>query len=207
MPMENERKFVLYCDRTIIDQIRRQASNITRHEQAFLKGGTDWSVYIRKSDLVYKSYKATDGSVIRMYLDDASSGLLSHNSQYTLTYKQKVNSKQVEIETNISQQDYQGLFKTCMNYVYKNRYTIKDEFHLWEFDEYVENFNSKKPYFILAEVKLPEDLDEPKSIPEVVKSNLVYMLDKNENGFSSKELCDSKHAERKYKQLLGIDRS
>lgn len=190
MVTENERKYVLYCDRTIIEQIKPKVSKIIDQQQAFLKEGSGWVLRIRKSNIIYRL--SDDGPI--------------QDPKYTMTFKQKTNNRQIEIEQDLDERDYLDLFETRVGLVYKRRHVIVEGLHEWEIDAYTLNQGDENPYFILAEVELDEDAISPKFMPNFITDNLLYEVGVNERGFSSKKLRDPSYARKLYDNLLGSDR-
>lgn len=189
MVTENERKYVLYCDRIIIDQIKSKASKIIDQQQAFLKEGTGWVLRVRKSNTIY-----------------CVNNKIPQNPKYTLTFKQKANGRQIEIEQELDDRDYSDLFNTRVGLVYKRRHVIVDGLYEWEIDAYMLHHEDKDPYFILAEVELDENVDSPEHVPSFITDNLLYEVSKDDRGFSSKKLRDPSYARELYNNLLGSDR-
>lgn len=173
MPIENERKYVLKlksCEHTF----RKAALYIREMEQFYLISGKNQSLRCRKTTTAKKV-------------------------EHTLTFKQEVKGKVVEIETVINERDYSMLKTKSKSELKKIRYHIAEKGgEEWE----VDFFKSKsKNYFVQAEVEMPEEQKEPKSIPKLIQDNLIYVVASGDKRFTSRRLCDSKHA-RKLLKLI-----
>jgi CYTH domain-containing protein len=107
------------------------------------------------------------------------------------TYKKKVAANIVEIETDIIYEDYAKLWTVVKNIVRKTRAKIKFEENIWEIDFFTDH-ETRGVYFVMAEVELPENLIEPKNVPDFIKQNLYYAVPLNDPRFKNKNLSSKK---------------
>ena len=71
----------------------------------------------------------------------------------------------------------------------------------WEIDFFYEDENIL-PYFVMAEVELPENLSAPPYIPDFIKENLLYEVPVNDNRFYNVKLRDIEYTKKIYQELL-----
>lgn len=173
MPIENERKYVLRLE-TLEKRFNDAADVIEDIEQIYLMCSKKQSLRIRRT-FVFQDERC--------------------QNKYTLTFKQDVGKKTVEIETQLDHHDYKLLSKNAISRLTKLRYRIDD----WEVDFFK---SDNQTYFVQAEIEMPEGQKKPKSIPPLIRDNLVYIVKRGDGRFSSKKLGDSKYAQRLINHLL-----
>jgi len=125
-----------------------------------------------------------------------------------LTAKQDTGERVVEIETLISQRDFDDLFVQTVEKLEKNRYNLGiirgGHLFIWEIDLF---YSLEKcypnPYFILAEHEMPEGQSTPDFIPDLIQQYLLYAVPIQEsNEYSSKKLSSPAYAMERYRLLL-----
>jgi len=181
MPTENERKYVLYNDPAVIHEIAKKAQKLLAIEQAWPHNGPKWSVRIRKV-----------------------SGPHFSNPQYFMTYKRKVSQRLIEIETVIEERDYYDILNssdTNKTILQKTRYIIPSGALKWEVDLF---YNQKRTeiYFVMAEIELPEGVMAPVSVPDFIKTNLLFEVPYDNTSFTSRKLQDIEYASSSYNKLM-----
>lgn len=117
--------------------------------------------------------------------------------RWYLTFKQKINSRVIEIEKKIDSRDGHDLWDVCVGKLKKNRYAIDNEGVTWELDI----FKKGTLYFILAEVELEEGAPRPKTVPPFLKDYILYEVPLTDDRFSNKRLGDAEYATNLYKQI------
>jgi CYTH domain-containing protein len=176
MPIENEFKFVLDLDEHgVLRRTLRAHKGVVeqRIQQAYL----------------------TKGVRIRRTHDVASGGV-----EYDLTFKRKVAGHVVEIPAPISKTDYARLWTTRECDLEKTRFKYAEARLHWDVDFFGDRGD---PYFAMAEVEMPPELERSIEIPrpsEVIADYVLHVAGK-ENGFSSRRLCDPAYAEKMMKAL------
>lgn len=168
MPVENERKYVLSLDspEIVFSELASAKKNI---EQSYLICMKKQSARIRKSQIFYPN-----GNV---------------KYSFTFTFKQDVANKTIEVETDITKQDYLLLKKeSCLSFN-KTRYEIDN----WEIDYFKLNGET---YFIQAEIELPENCRKPNQIHPIIQKHLLHVVKRGDGRFSSKKLGDMKYAKK-----------
>lgn len=108
--------------------------------------------------------------------------------KYIFTMKKKVGKKVIEIETKISEKDYKILSGEASGWVEKTRYVVGD----WE----VDFFKKINTYFVMAEIELDEDVEEPEYLPHFIEENMIYKVPRDDYRFSSKKLSNIEYAKK-----------
>lgn len=114
---------------------------------------------------------------------------VNHKEKYYITFKQNFRDKIIEIEDRISEEDYEELATEASSWTRKTRYYIGG----WEVDFF--KYNAKN-YFIMAEIELPDGVNEPYGIPSFITTNLTFVVPRNDSSFSSKKLSDPTYAQK-----------
>jgi CYTH domain-containing protein len=173
VPIENEKKYVLRLE-TPEKKFHDAADLIEDIEQLYLVVSKRRSLRIRKT-LAYKNKWC--------------------EFRYTLTFKQDVGKKTVEIETKLDQDDYRLLSRSAELKLRKWRYRLGD----WEVDFFK---SDNQTYFVQAEIEMPVGQKKPNVIHPLVQENLVYAVKRGDGRFSSKKLGDFNYARRIMDHLL-----
>lgn len=135
------------------------------------------------------------------YLDKGSrirskTWVRSGDVEYYFTYKRDVDGGQIEIETEISKADFDGLWATSEEKLSKRRFTIDDPDNgpgvLWDIDFFKHN---GRTHFLMAEAEMQEGQDRPESEPAFITSNLLYYAGR-ESGYTSRKLTSVEYAEK-----------
>jgi len=186
MPTENELKFVL--DLSFAQDLKDKKVQITELErllaepdpikQAYLYGDTSLSVRIR--------------------------GVYHAVEHFSLTLKQKLNDRTVEVEAEIPERDFKDLWDTSTEHLIKDRhflYVTRDGTdYMWEIDLFRDE--NGRCYFVQAEHEMPEGQAEPLFIPDLIQRYLLHAVPRKYTGdFSSRKLSDVGYAEHMYDRL------
>ena len=176
MATENELKYVLYNTDKIAEEIVKLSEKTYNLRQGYLIGTTLKQVRIRESV--------------------STSGKIKH----VMTVKFKTKQHIIEIETKIDSRDFGDLSKLVTTWLRKTRHVIPFGPHKWEVDLF---YYSKKRYFIMAEVELPEGETNPDSIPDFIKNNLLYAVPQHANStYSSRKIGEYDYAVKTYEHLI-----
>jgi CYTH domain-containing protein len=167
MPIENERKFVLDDDGHLEGELVR-TPGVTR---LVLK-----QAYLDSSGLRIRSIEGPD------------------KTSYVFSYKRLVEGQMVEIETDISELDFDRLWKLRQENLRKVRYAWDDGRFHWDTDFF--KTDEGRTYFALAEVEMPEQDTEPPPIAPRLASHLLGLVTLGDPRFTSKRLASQEHAER-----------
>lgn len=169
MPIENERKYVLD-----VEQDERAARKFLASLQdlpgtkvyEFNQGYLEGSCRIRQS-----MPWSVDEQTVNYF-----------------TYKTKVNGEQVEIETQISEVDFDLLWLKVSKIVTKIRVVVPTlNGDVWEVD-FFRMANRKGFYLVMAEVELPQGVEKPNLLPAFIQSNLLHEVTFGDKRFNSKNL-------------------
>ncbi len=106
------------------------------------------------------------------------------------TFKMNTSDGLVEIEPKIAKKDFDRLWPLTVNRLVKTRFSFEDSGH-WDVDFFGD---LEAPYFVLAEVELPEGLPEP-PIAARLAPYLVKAVGKDP-AFTSFRLSDEEYARR-----------
>ncbi len=166
MPIENERKFVLDDDGKLEQQLA-QAPGVTR---SFLR-----QAYLDVSGMRIRSLEA-DGK-----------------KRHVFTYKREIDGQVVEIETDISLEDFDRLWSQRRETLQKARYSWPDGAFHWDVDFF--KTGEGRTYFAQAEVEMPERDKEPPPLPPRLAGHLLATAPAGDRRFASKQLADQAHAE------------
>lgn len=177
--IENERKYVLFRDRSVFANLSDLAVRTVKINQCFLQEGENWLARLRRSEIG------------------------SQSPVYKFAYKQVINGTTYEFEQDIEYAEYKALMISAVGRsITKTRLEIPYGKYVWEIDAYYDNADSINPYFILAEVELEPYETNPMAIPDFIKENLLYAVEHNEKGFGSKDLRYIESAETIYRRLI-----
>ena len=134
-----------------------------------------------------------DGPRIRQYGDD----------KFVFTYKRWIEPKNriTEIELDIDKEDFNDLWLECKKPITKTRYLAPDSPEGYEWS--VDFLETKKgnTYFVLAEVEMPEGLEQPPEIHPLIASLDFYAAAKKDTAFTNKKLSNKSHAKRMYRRI------
>src|ERR1035437_8410232 len=131
--------------------------------------------------------------------------------EHVFAFKERLpNGRTVEIESNISESEFDDLWEFTSERLSKRRCSVfckkedrKTEewlnVHRWDID--FPRWPSGNKYFAVAEVEMLSDMERPKHILSVLKPYVIHEVPRNDNRFSAKKLSDEKHARKLAKEL------
>lgn len=158
--------------------------------------------YVLKPDFFVDNLVGwTRHDIRQAYLDDGPR-IRQRDDDYIFTYKKWVPQagELVEIETAISEDDFNLLWPLCVQRIDKMRYVLlKDEVE-WVVDFLMDE--SGEVYFILAEAELPRGQVAPGHIPAEIAGAIIYAVDAADNRFTNKKLSNQDYAASLYR-LVG----
>ncbi len=134
------------------------------------------------------------------YLDDGPR-IRQLNSDYFFTYKKWIPEagELVEVETALSENDYNMLLTQCVESVQKTRYKKHIGDAEWVVDFLKDKFN--QAYFVMSEVEMPRHQLSPNEIPEEIRNDIIYAAEQDDVRFTNKNLSNAAHAANLYKEL------
>ncbi|WP_162938056.1 hypothetical protein [Kiloniella sp. EL199] len=167
MPVENEYKFALYDPDGKLEE-KLLTSDCFR--VAIRQG------YIRK------------GARIREWHD-----LQSQTVRYIFTYKHRVDDDVIEVETDISEEDFNRLWSVREYDVSKIRFKFIVDGMTWDVDFLKDQ---GKTYFSLAEVELPEEQRIVPTPPALIKDYVLGGTGRHDKTLSNKRLLHVDYAKQ-----------
>jgi CYTH domain-containing protein len=112
--------------------------------------------------------------------------------QWFFTFKQRLeNGHNIEIETEISEQDYNALLPFAPDRFIKQRVTVRRDDVCWDIDF---PYWARGNHFIVAEAEMPATMDQPPVILEDIKSHIAFAVPRSDGRFNARRLIDEKHA-------------
>lgn len=139
----------------------------------------------------------TKHEIRQAYLDDGPR-VRQRDEDYIFTYKKWVPQagELVEIETAISDDDFNLLWPLCVQRIAKTRYVLLEDEVEWVVDFLRDN--DGRIYFVLAEAELPRGQAMPDHIPAEIAGGILHAVDAADNRFTNKKLSDQAYAASLY---------
>jgi len=106
-------------------------------------------------------------------------------SECFFTYKNTVKGQLIEIETAITDDDFEKLWTQVGRTLTKDRVKVPTSDYIWEIDFFK---HKGECYFVMAEVEMPPDQVEPSVVPDFITNNLLYAVPRGDSRFLSKSL-------------------
>lgn len=125
------------------------------------------------------------------------------STQYIFTYKHKLSGRPgcLEIEQNISPEDFELAWDEADHTIDKIRYVVQCENDFqWEIDFFRDD--DGKTFFALAECEVHNDQDRPTELHDFVKANLIFAVDENDSRFQNRKLSNVKKTSKLFKEVL-----
>lgn len=180
MPVENERKFVLKFTGAEANKFENVVKHLSKAKEFEFRQG-----YLNENTRIREIVPISDGP-----------------AEYLFTYKMKVNGKLIEIETDISEHDFNYLWVKVQTVINKNRIKVPVNGVIWEVDFIKDPSDANNSYLVMAEVELPDGVDAPDFIPDFVSQNLLYAVPIDDRRFDNTRLSSPKVVEKILKGLL-----
>ncbi len=135
----------------------------------------------------------TRHDIRQAYLDDGPR-IRQRDEDFIFTYKKWVPQagELVEIETPISEDDFNLLWPLCVQRIAKIRYVLMTDDVEWVVD-FLRDDNGQV-YFVLAEAELPRGQAAPNHIPAEIAGGILHAVDAADNRFTNKKLSDQAYA-------------
>lgn len=187
MPIEREFKFVLRSPEELWERLSAATTSgliVGRTEivQAYLgKGGRirkrEWSVY--KGEVL-------ENNII----------------ENIFTYKYDLSSQPgcLEIETNMSEEDFQLAWSEADHKINKTRFLLpcNNTAGVWEIDFFKDE---QGIYLAMAEFEVPAEAGPPDRLHPLVRDYLVFSVPEDDSRFKNRRLCDRKKVEELLKEI------
>jgi CYTH domain-containing protein len=178
MAIENERKYVLFPKNDIMflaDLECLPGVAVKSISQAYLPGGPRIRSIENKNEVDQRN---KEGEVVKL-----------RYGEYKFTYKIKIGEDLVEIETDIPREDYYKLHTVSKGHIHKTRVVIPEGDLKWEVD-FFHDYDNANLYLIMAEVELPVGVDVPKTVPQYISENLLFLVPRDDRRFDNSNLSD-----------------
>lgn len=184
MPVELEFKYVLRSPLELESRLLVEASNydlqIIDINQGYLsKGGR-----IRS-----KTYRPKNGRP-----EDAV-------IQHIFTYKHRLSKRPgaLEIECDISPEDFNLAWEDSDHHITKTRYVISCNDHgIWEIDFFR---HKNKTYLAMAEFEVQQGIDRPLTLHPLVEEYLLFAVPEADDRFNNRKLSDHKKVAKLLKEI------
>ncbi len=164
MPVENELKYVVTPYRS----------------WAAMTDSGILSVLVRQAYL-------RDGARVRRVEEDGA------DPRHFFAWKAEVSpGRNIEIEPTIPEADFQGLLSLSTRRLLKRRFSFHDTEVHWDVDFFLGEDGERLP-FAMAEVEMPDGMDEPGRVHPLVASHVVHKVARGDKRYSSFALCDRAH--------------
>lgn len=178
MPIENERKYVLF---PTIERKLPLGDFSHKITQGYIKNsGEGVQIRLRKVEI----YQGETKFDTRRFFT-----LKSKNADFTST----------EVEMHLSESDFNAIWPKVHCQLTKTRYKVHEDSLCWEIDIF---HGPDDNYFWMAEIELPSKQKWPASTPDYIEQNLLYKVPLTDERFSSRKLYDVAYATKLYKECL-----
>ena len=134
------------------------------------------------------------------YLDDGPR-IRQIDSEYLFTYKRWIPQAKelIEIETDLSRDDFDLLWPLRVESLQKTRYIKEIGEAEWVVD-FLMNATGHV-YFVLAEVEMPRHQAAPDDVPAEIRDHILYAVGAGDNGFTNKKLSNPDYAAKLYQKI------
>jgi CYTH domain-containing protein len=117
---------------------------------------------------------------------------------YFFTYKQRLpNGHNLEIEPAITQREFEEAWEYTQERLNKRRVSVEHDNLKWDVDFY----RWSQPYFVVAEVEMPPDMQRPPTMLPCLKKHIVYEVPRNDGRFAARRLANEEFARQLAKDM------
>lgn len=159
-------------------------------------------------DMLVDDYGGKEQYIQQAYIGDARirSKIEGDLVKFFFTWKKRrKDSSQIEIETEITERDFMELWDFATTFVYKVRIKVYGYGVVWDVDFLFSDTGYNDHYLTVAEVEMPENMNEPKFLPDFVKNNLVYEVPRKEEAkWSNQQLADKEKVQKMVKKVSKV---
>ena len=173
MPIENELKFILDVEDP--EKFQKTIGNLPKAESYEYRQG-----YLNDNTRI-RSIRGGDTEL------------------FVFTYKNKVNGKLIEIETDISESDFNHLWIKITKMITKTRIKVPHGDYIWEVDFIKTPIN--ECYLVMVEVEMPDGITDPGVLPPFVADNLLFAVPPDDLRFANTQLTVPNVVRRTVMQL------
>ena len=163
-------------------------------------------------DRLIEDYAGKEQYISQAYIGDARIRCKSENNfiKFYFTWKKRrKDSSRIEIETEITEHDFEELWKLATIFISKIRIKIVGYGVVWDVDFLFvcdcEDSPYREHYLTIAEVEMPEKMNEPKFLPDFVKESLIYEVPrKEENRWSNQKLANIENVKKMLSEISEV---
>jgi CYTH domain-containing protein len=161
---------------------------------------------------VVRDYAELEALLTPFGWEDIEQGYLNPNNRirrityengtqlFFFTYKQRLpNGHNLEIEARITASEFTEAWDYTLERVIKRRIVIEHGNVKWDIDFY----RWSRPYFVLAEVEMPPDMQRPEAILSYLVKHLAYEVPRDDGRFAARRLSNENHV-RAVARELGV---
>lgn len=194
MPIEREFKFVLKAGHALDADLRAAAAIEHSNVGGSVSACTIYQGYLQKGSRVRRIQPA--------YLLGIPSSLTSTVYRYTYKHKLTKQPGDLEIECEISEEDFELAWAEAEQKLYKIRVVVPMGNYRWEIDHFYESrdhfIDGLQPYLVMAEVEVPDHFTHIKKqsdIPlhPIIEKHLLLAVPEGDSRFSNRMLGDAEH--------------
>jgi len=130
---------------------------------------------------------------------------ITHQSgliEYVFSFKQRVPSgRMIEIESDqITKDNFEHLWEFTKERLFKRRTSVFLSPELrWDVD--FPRWPNNGKYFAMAEIEMPEEMEEPPFILKELKPFIAFQVPRDDHRWSARKISSEKHAKELAKEL------
>lgn len=120
--------------------------------------------------------------------------------RYIFTFKHNLSyiDGDLEIETDISKEDFDLGWRDCSHDILKNRITFSSGNHIWEID-FFKSPETGNHNLIIIECEVNKDKPDISCLPAYIRNNILYQIPIGNHKFSNKNLSFQNNIDEIYK--------
>ena len=120
--------------------------------------------------------------------------------EHYFTFKKRLpNGHNLEIEPEIKPHEFEEAWQYTIERLHKRRVSIEHDGLRWDVDFY----RWSQPYFVVAEVEMPSDMELPSAILPHIQEHIILQVPRDDGRFAARRLANEEFA-RYVAQELGL---
>jgi CYTH domain-containing protein len=121
--------------------------------------------------------------------------------EYIFTYKHDLQDQPgcLEIETPISEGDFQLAWSDATHKIHKTRYLLKEDGRVWEVDLFKDRDGA---YLAMAELEVDQNSGPPQTLHPLIQAFLLHRVDESDRRFKNRNLCLREPVEKLLKEIV-----
>ena len=129
---------------------------------------------------IQQGYLTPDNRVRRITYENGE-------QDYFFTYKQRLpNGHNLEIEPAIKEHEFAEAWEYTKERLHKRRVSVEHDNLKWDVDFY----RWSQPYFVVAEVEMPPDMQRPPSILPCLQNHILLEVPREDGRFAARRLAN-----------------